>query len=79
MMAPTTCPESAALKALISSVLPPTEEERLTVHLESCGRCREALQLLAASSTSWANLPRRLIEVLPTDPVLRESLARITA
>src|SRR5689334_18141914 len=54
------CPEPALLHSLLNSQLSPTDEKALTTHLESCPRCRQSLQGLAASNESWSALAQHL-------------------
>jgi anti-sigma factor RsiW len=79
MSAPTLCPELPTLQALLDGVLPPRRDRRLVEHLETCLACRTALQGLAASEWSWAELPRLLAPQPPVGPALREAIARLTA
>ena len=73
-----TCPDLPTLQALLDGLLPPSWERRLAAHLETCPACRGALQGLAASERSWAELPRLLGRAPPGEPALRAALARLT-
>ena len=52
-----TCPSTDRLLRLLDDGLPEDEHTELVAHLETCDRCRGALDRLAARSGLWDDLP----------------------
>jgi hypothetical protein len=48
------CPETTQLQRLVHGDLPADEQAELTGHLDTCTRCQELLEELAAGSAQWA-------------------------
>jgi WD40 repeat protein len=52
--APNSCPDADRLCALVEGTLPAAEEQALVEHLETCPRCQDHLEGLAAATKYWS-------------------------
>ena len=76
-MQQTSCPELAVFQAWINGAA--ADETALAAHLGECARCRQTLDNLVASGTSWANLSRYLGRQQPArGSTLHAALAEMT-
>jgi hypothetical protein len=74
------CPDPARWQGLLQGTLPAAEELALGGHLETCGRCRETLEGLAAAGPAWSAAARHLSGgPAGEDPALRRVLAELEA
>src|SRR5437588_490247 len=69
-----TCPEPHVLQGLLDSTLPPNIQAELAEHLESCPRCRAALDKLATEGRSYTDQVRNLPQ---SSPMLEPGLQRV--
>ena len=49
-----TCPDTPELQALVRGDLGADDQAELTAHLDTCARCQDRLERLAAGSAQWA-------------------------
>jgi len=55
-----TCPEAGRLQDLLDGNLPDEQQAGLNSHLESCRKCQERLESLAAGKETWTGVARNL-------------------
>src|SRR6266849_4696061 len=74
------CPEPARWKGLLQGSLPDAEQVLLTGHLETCGRCQQTLEGMAAGRAAWGAAARHLGgEPGGEHPALQRALADLEA
>jgi WD40 repeat protein/serine/threonine protein kinase len=80
MTANVSCPEPARWEELLEGALPEAEQSALGSHLETCGRCQQTLEGLAAGGAAWGAAARHLgVRRQPDEPALRRVLAVLEA
>jgi hypothetical protein len=74
------CPDPARWQELLAGRLPDAEQSALGGHLETCGRCQQTLEGLAAGRADWGAAAEHL-RGGPTgeEPALRRALADLVA
>jgi uncharacterized protein (TIGR03067 family) len=74
----TPCPDPTRLSALLHGALSDTEQNELTIHLETCTTCQETLQGLAAGSGSWDGVAQQLgSDDTPAESALHDLMNRM--
>jgi hypothetical protein len=74
------CPDPARWKELLEGTLPDGDQAALGGHLETCGRCQQTLEGLAAGHAAWGAAARHLRGGTGgDDPALRRALADLEA
>jgi WD40 repeat protein len=74
------CPDPARWKELLEGALPDHNQAALGGHLETCVRCQQTLEGLAAGRAAWGAAARHLVGEREGDaPALRRALADLEA
>src|SRR5438270_4374986 len=80
MSGPIACPDAAQLRRHLDEMLPPAVQTEIDAHLQSCMRCQQLLESLAAGKDSWDEAGVLLGREQPTEALesgLRDALAQL--